>query len=170
MKFDKRITDISKIMNCFTVEDAKRYLHTYGYFADHIEDFAKLNEIDMNELTSIQQDFKYPYAWRYDNTFKFFLPCAFVADEEEKKEKENKYRPFTLQEFEDFVNNLPSNYIIFRPKGNNDTYFFMYSGYVSCDDGIVSVILGNRLFSFERLLEYFELKVNDKWQPFGVEE
>lgn len=169
MEFDKRITDISKIMNCFTTEDAKRFLHTYGYFADHIEDFADLDKLDMTELTGIQQDFKYPYSSGYCNdNFKFFLPCAFVADEKEKEEK--KYRPFTLQEFEGFVNNLPYNFIIFRPKGNNDTYFFMYGGYVSCDDVIVSVILGNRLFSFERLLENFELKVNDKWQPFGVEE
>ena len=166
MKFDKRITDISKVMNCFTVEDAKRYLHTYGYFADHIEDFADLDYLDLRELESIQSEFKYPYKHE-NNIFKYFLPCAFVTDE---AKQEKMYRPFKLQEFEDFVNNLPSNFIIFRPKGNNYTYFFVYSGYVICDDGIVSVMLGDRLFKFEILLENFELKVNDKWQPFGVEE
>ena len=167
MELDERIIKDYKIFTCFDVEKAKQYIGKQGYFADHIEDFVDLDCIDRCELVLIQSEFKYPYCIDGDS-FKFFLPCEFVKDEA-KQEKEKKYRPFKLQEFEDFVNNLPSNFIIFRPKGNNDTYFFMYSGYVRCDDGTVSVIIGNRLFRFEILLEYFELKVNDKWQPFGME-
>ena len=118
MEFDKRIKDVSKIMNCFTVEDAKRYLHTYGYFADHIEDFVDLDKIDKGELAGIEQDFKYPYSYYYGDKFKFFLPCAFVVDEEEKKEK--KYRPFKdLEEFRRILGVRVGNIIHYREKGSS---------------------------------------------------
>ncbi len=175
MKFDKRITDVSKIMNCFTTEDAKRYLHTYGYFADHIEDFAKLNEIDMNELTSIQQDFKYPYAWRYDNTFKFFLPCAFVADEEEKKEK--KLRPYkTVSEF--FEKEGLDTYSKIRIRNKNHPYDSQTVHIVGFgqtkinDDYIEYLMMGCHEYTLDSLFKNFEFQLacTDEFKPFGVEE
>ena len=164
MELDKRITDISKIMNCFTVEDAKRYLHTYGYFADYIEDFCNLNEIDMFELTGIEQEFKYPYCVD-GNSFKLFLPCAFVADEKEKKEK--KYRPFKdLEEFRRILGKGVGNIIHYREKGSSLEFKLMWTGYSSEEKVLFSCFHYNLTALFERY-EYCDS--DGEWLPFGVE-
>lgn len=172
MEFDKRITDISKIMNCFTVQDAKRYLHTNGYFADHIEDFAELDKIDMTELAGIEQDFKYPYVGYCIDKFKFFLPCAFVADEEERKEK--KYRQYKT--IEEFVNHVglrehdKVQFIGFRNKHNARRYYLAYNGYVVDTTGTIYIHLGSLAFTFYDLFTSYEYELNSfEWLPFGVE-
>lgn len=166
MEFDKRITDISKIMNCFTVEDAKRYLYTSGYFADHIEDFADLDKIDKGELTDINEEFKYPYYWYCKDSFKFFLPCAFVAEEEEKKEK--KYRPYTLNEFLTVFTMLSR--ITFREKGNNDCIITCVVNGYRTRLNITDVCLGVEWISLGTLFNEYEYKNTlGDWLPFGVE-
>ena len=164
MEFDKRIKDVSKIMNCFTVEDAKRYIYTSGYFADHIEDFVELDKLDMNELESIQQESKYPYAWSYDNRFKFFLPCAFVADDK----KEKKYRPFKdLEEFRRILGVMVGNIIHYREKGSSLEFKLMWTGYSSEERVLFSCFHYSLTDLFERH-EYCDSDGN--WLPFGVEE
>lgn len=164
MEFDKRITDISKIMNCFTVEKAKRYLHTSGYFADHIENFTDLDKLDMTGLAGIMQDSKYPY---YEDilSFKFFLPCAFVADEKEKK-----LRPYkNISEFsnetgcEEVGTDIIS--ISIRNKDTKHEYVLLYTGY--CNN---AVHLGGMYITLKSLFNYYEFLYEDKWLPFGVGE
>lgn len=165
MELDKRITDVSKIMNCFTTEEAKKYLHTYGYFTDHIEDFAELDKFDMYELAGIEQDFKYPYSYYYGDKFKFFLPCAFVKEETEQKQ-EKKYRPFTIDEFENFA----VAQIRFRSKSKKTIYQVKYNGFIKYEDTKdIYVILGKNEYSLNTLLNEYEVMINNKWQPFGVE-
>ena len=164
MEFDERITDISKIMNCFTTEDAKRYLHTHGYFADHIEDFWNLNDIDMLELTGFQQEFKYPYCVDGDS-FKFFLPCAFVAEEKEKKEK--KYRALTIDEFLDKFH--IGEVIVFRSKVMpNIVCHILFDGYIEEIDKETFVILGLHRYPLKELFSSYECFYNGRWVPFGV--
>ena len=165
MEFDKRITDISKIMNCFTVEDAKRYLHTYGYFSDYIEDFCNLNEIDMFELTGIEQEFTYPYCVDGDS-FKFFLPCAFVADEK----KEKKYRPYKImQEFPW----LAGDVLKYRSKLEPSVHILTsIQSICTQNNNLVYVYMDGIRFTPSNLLtgyEYLNIK-RDEWLPFGVEE
>lgn len=166
MEFDKRITDISKIMNCFTTKEAKKYLHTNGYFTDSIENFSNLDIIDMTELTGINQDFKYPYSG-YDS-FRFFLPCAFVADEQEKKEK--TYRPYnTIGEFPWRIGSV----LTFRSKSEPSVHILASVESIAIrDNDLVYVYMDGLRFTPLHLLtdyEYLNDK-GDKWLPFGVEE
>lgn len=170
MEFDKRITDISKIMNCFTVEYAKKYLHTYGYFADHIEDFADLDKLDMTELTGIQQDFKYPYSSGYCNdNFKFFLPCAFVADEKEKEETK-KLRPYnTFREFPKEIGSV----LTYRSKSSPHVHILTsLQSIATKDDKLIYVYMDCFRFTPLDLFTDYEYlnDIGDKWLPFGVEE
>lgn len=176
MEFDKRIKDSSKIMNCFTTENAKKYLHTYGYFADNIEDFVDLDKIDMRELTDIQQEFKYPYsASSCNDSFKFFLPCAFVADEKEKKEK--KYRPYkTVSEFFEKENLDTYSKIRIRNKNHpydSQTVHIVGFGQTKINDGYIEyLMMGCHEYTLDSLFKNFEFQLayTDEFKPFGVEE
>lgn len=166
MEFDKRITDVSKIMNCFTTEDAKRYLNTYGYFADHIEDFIELDKLDMYELAGIEQDFKYPYSYYYGDKFKFFLPCAFVADEQEEKEK--KLRPYeAIQEFPWGIGSV----LKYRSKSEPSVHILASVESIAIrDNDLIYVYMDGLRFTPLHLLtdyEYLNVKGNE-WLPFGV--
>lgn len=170
MEFDKRITDISKIMNCFTTEEAKKYLHTSGYFADHIEDFWNLDTIDMRELTDIQQEFKYPYsASSCNDSFKFFLPCAFVADEKEEKEK--KLRPYkTIGEF---PRGIIGSVLTYRSKSAPSVHILTSLQSIALKDGkLIYVYMDGLRFTPSDLLTDYEYlnATSDEWLPFGVEE
>lgn len=172
MDLDKRITDTSKIMDCTTIEESRKYMHTSGYFADNLEDFANLDTLDMSELAVIQDDSKYPYgynAYSYFAMSKFFLPCTYVSHRKEK-EKEKKYRPFTLVEFEDFINNVPFHCVTYRRKGFEDVYHLRYGGYIIYEDKSSTIILGHSQYTLESLMKEYELMIDNKWQPFGVEE
>ena len=63
-----------------------------------------------------------------------------------------------------------------RNKNHNDESNLLYCGYRNAkncpkeeyiEDGIY---LGGIFYDFESLFEYYEIFLNDKWQPFGVEE
>lgn len=167
MKFDKRINDITKIMNCFTTEYAKRYLHTSGYFADHIEDFTDLDKLDMRELTDIQQEFKYPYsASSCNDSFKFFLPCA---DAETKKEK--KYRPYKA--IGEFPRKIIGSVLTYRSKSEPSVHILTSIQSIALKDGkLIYVYMDGLRFTPSHLLTDYEYlsATSDEWLPFGIEE
>lgn len=166
MKLDKRITDVSKIMNCFTTEQAKEYIYTSGYFADYIEDFVDLDSLDRCELKIIESEFKYPYCIDGDS-FKFFLPCEFVKEETEQKQ-EKKYRPY--KDIEEFCNQ-GFQIVVMRHKQTETEFHVAYNGYRLPKDGLCMVLLGNLSYSLDDLFDNYELLDSDGvWKPFGVEE
>lgn len=165
MELDKRIINDYKIYTCFDVEKAEQYIGKYGYFSDTPEDFNNITNCAYGILGDIDDNSSYTYLYKDDSTnckYRLFLP------EESVIQKEKKYRPFTSSEFSSFAVTQTYTRIIFRRKNTNKEWHVRYNGYIN-DNGVISVILGNRLFSLEKLLEYFELRVNGIWQPFGVE-
>lgn len=161
MELDERIyEDRRLIFNCFSAEDAKKYVGQKGFFADKIHAYQDLDTTDFGTLDKVDDDeipFKTGLIF-YD----FFLPAEFVRPVEEKK----KWRPFTLDEFRAKFPLLSP--VTFKEKKEGLPKTFCFIGYNSVS-GVI--ILGPDYCALRTLFGAYELQDKDgKWTPFGVEE
>lgn len=159
MTLDKRIYEDRRIIfNCFSAEDAKKYVGQQGFFADEIYAYHDLDHVDFRTLDRVDDD-HVPFCTD-KLCYQFFLPAEFVRPAEEKKG-----RPFTLDEFRAKFPLLSQ--VTFKEKKEGIQKTFCFIGYKA--DG--RIILGNNWCSLNNLFENYELKSEDgKWTPFGVEE
>ena len=173
MELDKRIKEGKRPLNCFDTEQAKQFIGKKCYFSDDARDFINLDKADgdtlfyVAELQNIWTAEEYCFADN-SNDWRFILPCEWV--EEEKKEPEKKYRPYTIKDFEKaFLNDEFDDFIIFRDKHNpDDIYTMRYNGNFRKGQ-FEYICLGAKNFSFESLFENYEVADYDgEWQPFGV--
>lgn len=160
MELDKRIYEDRRIIfNCFSAEDAKKYVGQKGYFADRIHPYQDLDKTYFGTLDKVDDD---EIPFKTGRIFyQLFLPAAYVRPVEEKK----KWRPFTLAEFRARFPLLST--VTFQEKKEGIPKTFCFIGYKA--DG--RIILGNNWCSLNNLFENYELKDEDgNWTPFGVEE
>ncbi len=176
MKLDKRIKEGKRPLNCFDTEQAKQFIGKKCYFSDDATDFMDLDKADgdsmfyVAELQNIWTAEEYCFADN-SNDWCFILPCEWV--EEEKKEPEKKYRPYSLEEFLEIFD--VGDQIEFRYKDADDVKHAMFTGYITdverIDDktpGACEVMLGIFHYSLLDLFKDFERFYNGRWWPFGV--
>ncbi len=159
MQLDKRIYEDRRIIfNCFSAEDAKKYVGQKGYFADRIHPYQDLDKTYFGTLDKVDDD---EIPFKTGRIFyQFFLPAEFVRPAEEKR-----WRPFTLDEFRAKFPLLSP--VTFRRKTSEVPQTFCFVGYTA--NG--AIILGSDWCSFDVLFADYELKDKDgNWTPFGVEE
>lgn len=172
MELDKRIIDGKKPLTCFDIEEAKKYVGKECYFSSKFENFENLSKVPHATLHNVD-DSPVPFqCYDDDGVFCydcFILPCEWVKPEEPEK----KYRPFSYKEFcrlFDFGDG-----VCFRRKGQDTAEFSMYLGYEIDSDGNRTEIpgegkvnLGGKRYTLAELFEYYEMQLDDEWQPFGV--
>ena len=107
MEFDKRITKIAIIYDCFDCKDARTSIGEKGYFSHYYHCFSDLNECRFGVLQDVI-DGEHPYD-NGKNQYDFFLPDRYIIN------SGKQYRPYTFMEFTDkFTVGRP---IKFRQKG-----------------------------------------------------
>ena len=174
MELDKRIKEGKKPLTCFDTEQAKQFIGKKCYFSDDARDFMNLDKADgdtlfyVAELQNIWTAEEYCFADN-SNDWRFILPLEWVKSEEPKK----KYRSLSFKEFLrlfDF-----GDMVCFRRKGQDTTEFSMFLGYEIDSDGNRDEIpgegkvnLGGNRYTLAELFEYYEMQLDDEWQPFGV--
>ena len=172
MKLDSRILEGKKPLDCFDTEQAKEFLGKECYLSDGVASFANIDNLNKAMLMEVEDEDIHPYKlentrWRYGSLF--ILPCEWVKPEEPEK----KYRPFSYKEFcrlFDFGDG-----VCFRRKGQDTAEFSMFLGYEIDSDGNRDEIpgegkvnLGGKRYTLAELFEYYEMQLDDEWQPFGV--
>lgn len=170
MELDKRITDEEYIFDCYSIDKAEQYLNKQGYFSDFIENFCDLDRCTYAELTKIHNYRILPYEKieGAKSCYRFFLPEEFVNL---IKPKEKKYRPYTLDEFQqNFTIGLVIRY---RNKIDKLKKSLLYVGYERCKPEDISdtiIIIGDKHYTLDELFEHYEVydRYGD-WVPFGVE-
>lgn len=176
MELDKRIMPGKRPLNCFDTEQAEEFIGKKCYFSDEARDFMNLDKADgdtmfyVAELQNIWTAEEYCFADN-SNDWRFILPLEWV--EEEKKEPEKKYRPYTLAEWVD--KHEIGEVIHYRDKDYKQEFCVMYSGYI-IDDGediqdvrtIGRIVLMFTGYFLEELFKDYEICINGEWQPFGV--
>ena len=177
MELDKRIKEGKRPLNCFDTEQAKQFIGKKCYFSDDARDFMNLDKADgdtlfyVAELQNIWTAEEYCFADN-SNDYRFILPFEWVKPEE-SEEPEKKYRPLSYKEFWrlfDFGDG-----VCFRRKGQDTAEFSMFLGYEIDSDGNRAEIpgegkvnLGGNRYTLAELFEYYEMQLDDEWQPFGV--
>ena len=89
------------------------------------------------------------------------------------KEPEKKYRPYSLAEW--IAQHEIGEVIKFR-NSHNQEFHVMYSGYIfDTNDDIQDIRTKGQImfvssaYTFQELFEHYEICINGKWQPFGIE-
>lgn len=175
-KFDARIKDLSDIQSFKQYDD--KYVGRSGYFSDSFCAFQDLDQCLKTTLLKITDDNKdneyneetsdYIFTTEDCGNYRFFLP------EELLKESEKKYKVFSLEKFLEIF--TVGDLIIYRKNGSTEVHHKMFTGYIVCADGrydipgIGKVTLGQSTYGLGYLFITYELFLNGKWQPFGIEE
>ena len=170
MELDKRIKEGKRPLTCFDVMESK-FIGTDCYFSDKASDYGDLSNCQIGRLLSrdgMTGVFNATKNNSYAN-FDYCLPGEWVKEEK----KEPKYRPLSYKDFWrlfDFGDG-----VCFRRKGQDTAEFSMLLGYEIDSDGNRAEIpgegkvnLGGNRYTLAELFEYYEMKLDGEWQPFGV--
>lgn len=172
MELDKRIKDINAIQTILRYD--VNCIGCKGYFFDEFIQAKDLSKCRYGELIDITTHddrndlcFKAEYEEGLVGFYRFFI------SEADLKPIEKKYRPLSFKEFWrlfDFGDG-----VCFRRKGQDTAEFSMFLGYEIDSDGNRDEIpgegkvnLGGNRYTLAELFEYYEMQLDDEWQPFGV--
>lgn len=162
MNLDPRILPGKRPLTCFDTEQAEKYIGKLCYICDEYDYFHALAQIKPTILNGVE-DCEVPFHYGSDRQAEFCLPCEWVK-------QEPKYRPYTIKDFEKaFLKDEFEDFIIFRDKDYpEDVYTMRYNGNFK-KGNLEYICLGAKNFSFECLLENYEVANYDgDFVPFGV--
>lgn len=169
MKLDPRIIEGKKPLTCFDAEYAKQFIGKKGFFTDELKEFIDLDDTLETELKTVWPNETYCFVASV-TACKYFLPAEWLNPEE----PENKWRPFTLDEFIDrFDLEVGTRVFLIRSKRTpvNQKRLLLTGIIQDKDPGLCGIGLGPYFFKFSELFIFHEVKFGEKdWQPFGVEE
>ena len=171
LELDKRIKAITDIKSVTDGCHDWEFMTKKGYFANSIFDFKELSRLCVYGEYAGWREHNQCFLCEQagDETYySYFLP------EDVLKPVEKKYRPLSYKEFWrlfDFGDG-----VCFRRKGQDTAEFSMFLGYEIDSDGNRDEIpgegkvnLGGNRYTLAELFEYYEMQLDDEWQPFGVE-
>ena len=164
--------DRKDVLTLATVEDAKKYINKYGYFADrysYLEELVKDNLLA--KLIYIDSDSTYCFRSLNAGEYGLFLPADKVKEIEEPK----RWRPFKdRDEFKEVTGLKVGDTILFKEKNyapccSNEAFILSLANKPA---GLMFIILGGLRTSNRILFDKYEYSKDngETWLPFGVEE
>lgn len=171
-KLDKRIKKVTDIKTPFSedFEELSNYIGFNAYGADDVNCFNDIETCFFGVLKIITT-LNFPFSIDNGKPEEGAMPFRYMIlekDLEPKNKTEKKYRPFTLEEFQQFF--TIGQPIKFRRKAyrkliNN----VMFIGYREDNMGLI-VLLGNAAYSLKELFEQYEyfFENGETWVSFGV--
>lgn len=169
MELDKRIKAITDIKSVTDGCHDWELMNKKGYFANRIVNFTDLSTCAYGEYAEYREHDQC-FLCEGDKTYySYFLPEDVLLPEEPKK----IYKPYSNELWTRYFD--IGDVIHFRRKDNAIVHHMMFTGYSTEDGtdmtayGIGAIILGGNQYSFQTLFESYEIKIDDNWQPFGIE-
>ena len=173
MELDKRIKDGRRPFSCIDIREAIQFIEMKGYFANDLGAFKYLGFIDYSQrftslsygtLKEVDNDSEKAFSDETGHKFNYFLPEEWI-------EPEQKYRPYTLDEWK--RTHTLGTEVVFRktrrPTGHSMP--IMHRVFLGYDEGkhyLEKIHLGYSAFTLETLFEKYEIYENGTWRPFGV--
>lgn len=161
--------DIKDVFSWSNAEDAKQYIGKYCYFADSLMYLKNIvNKDEKYILKDVFDNEKYMVQGVFCDVDGDFWGLCLPADKV-KEVEEKKYRPFKgTDEFLKFYK--VGQVIHIKNKSDNlEQLTSIVAIFIRC---YCCICLGtnNNALPFEDLFKKYEIEINSKWQPFGVEE
>lgn len=155
----------------FDIKDVKSWYNRHdvkvgdeGYFAKSISQLQNDKHVELTTVYSINDDMAtcfIPKGW--GTGFDFFLPLNAVK-------KKKKYRPLkSIDEMDclfDCSVMSAKNFLTYRNKASGKIYIELLFSVCRDKDDILRSI--NNI-PVQNLFNYFEIRKNGEWLPFGVE-
>lgn len=178
MSLGRAINDGKRVLTSSDVAEASHFIGEECYFSDDLDNFEYLDEFsnELNVYDGYSNMYKGKLLGIFDNDsfivdendigsrFSYCLPCEWTHEV-----KEIVYKPYTVLQFShDIQTEKLGEFITFRRKSDrlNDIYVLRYNG-VFTENKVGYVCLGSKTYSTKELFEEYELKRDNKWQPFG---
>lgn len=172
MELDKRIMKGKKPLDCFDAENKeliKPFLNKEGYVSNNLATYCFLDKCPKRFLSNVFKEVRNCFKTCINDgdggSWKYFLPIEWV------KEPEKKFRPFTPEEF---VAEFPvGSKIIYRHIGEDREINIVVITRIETteDFEFINVYFGTDLpWKMKYMFETLEIKIDSKWQPFGIEE
>lgn len=173
MELDKRIKDGRRPFSCIDIREAIQFIEMRGYFANDLGAFKYLGFTDYSQrftslsygtLREVDNDSEKAFSDEIGHKFNYFLPEEWI-------EPEQKYRPYTLDEWKR-THELGTE-VVFRKtrKPTGHSMPVMHRVFLGYDEGkhyLEKIHLGYSAFTLETLFEKYEIYEDGIWRPFGV--
>lgn len=173
MELDKRIKDGRRPFSCIDIREAIQFIEMKGYFANDLGAFKYLGFTDYSQrfttlsygtLREVDNDSEKAFSDEIGHKFNYFLPEEWI-------EPEQKYRPYSLDEWKR-THELGTE-VVFRKKRKPTGHSMpvMHRVFLGYDEGkhyLEKIHLGYSAFTLETLFEKYEIYEGGTWRPFGV--
>lgn len=173
MELDKRIKDGRRPLCCFDIREAIQFIEMKGYFANDLGAFKYLGFTDYSQrftslsygtLKEVDNDSEKAFSDEISHKFNYFLPEEWI-------EPEQKYRPYSLDEWKR-THELGTE-VVFKKKRKPTGHSMpiMHRVFLGYDEGkhyLEKIHLGYSAFTLETLFEKYEIYEDGTWKPFGV--
>lgn len=173
MELDKRIKDGRRPFSCIDIKEAIQFIEMKGYFANDLGAFKYLGFTDYTQrftslsygtLKEVDNDSEKAFSDEISHKFNYFLPEEWI-------EPEQKYRPYSLDEWKR-THELGTE-VVFRKKRKvtGTSKPVMHRVFLGYDEGkhyLEKIHLGYSAFTLETLFEKYEIYEDGIWKPFGV--
>lgn len=173
MKLDSRIIEGKKPLTCFDTEEARKFEGEEGYFSNYPRAFAdgeaSIDECAEKGILKLEGNHENcPYVNKTTRlNYPYFLPAEWVKPEK----PEIKWRPFSLEEF--CKTFKVGDVVKLRKKDLQIAECAMFIGHAEYSEvnkpGANHITLGFDHYSLSSFFNNYELFIDGKWQPFGVE-
>jgi hypothetical protein len=176
MELDRRIKDGRRPLCCIDIREAIQFIEMKGYFAndlgafkylgftDHTQRFTSLSYGTLNEVDNGSEK---AFSDKIGHKFNYFLPEEWI-------EPEQKYRPYSLDEWKR-THELGTE-VVFRKKRKDlesaesakPVMHRVFLGYDEGECNFEKIHLGYSAFTLCTLFEKYEIYEDGTWKPFGV--
>ena len=161
MELDPRIRSIDSIRSFNTKNDD--CLGKFGYFTKFVQNFDDLDKVRKG-VCGFKDGSRFPF-YEGDQSFQFFIPDSELLP---RKQKEKKYRPFTLNEFLHIYE--LGDIVTFKCKYNEHKFAGIVTGYETDKEGDKAIIhIGCYSYLLSVLFTDYERLLENGYLPFGVE-
>lgn len=177
MELDRRIKDGRRPLCCIDIREAIQFIETRGYFANDLGAFKYLGFTDYTQrftslsygtLKEVDNDSEKAFSDEISHKFNYFLPEEWI-------EPEQKYRPYSLDEWKR-THELGTE-VVFRKKRKDlesaeSTKTVMHRVFLGYDEGgnvdLEMIHLGYSAFTLYTLFEKYEIYEDGSWRTFGI--